>query len=189
MAMGNMGGMPNSTDRTSGAMKPTARPHGPPSTKPHSRMGKCIGHSMLPTCGTWPVIMGSTKASARNSAASTRLRVVEWGFVFIKSFLLWPDKKRGLPGLQANGRPLRGVCKKIRWQGLDRPAAPRTCAGRGCSAQIEKTGFCLRIRLPAGICEKYSRCLWLCQDTAKSLQFNQKAANFNEYFPACVHFA
>ena len=56
-------------------------------------------------------------------------------------------------------------------------------------AQMEKTGFGLRIRLPAGICEKYSRCLWLCQDTAKSLQFNQKAANFHEYFPACVHFA
>ena len=41
----------------------------------------------------------------------------------------------------------------------------------------------------AGICEKYSRCLWLCQDTAKSLQFDQKAANFHAYFPACVHFA
>jgi hypothetical protein len=54
---------------------------------------------------------------------------------------------------------------------------------------MEKTGFGLRIRLPAGICEKYSRCLWLCQDTAKSLQFNQKAANFHEYFPAYVHFA
>ena len=122
MAMGNMGGMPNSTDRTSGAMKPTARPHGPPSTKPHSRMGKCIGHSMLPTCGTWPVIMGSTKASARNSAASTRLRVVEWGFVFIKSFLLWPDKKGVCPAYKPTADPfVVSIAAKIRWQNAKAP--------------------------------------------------------------------
>ena len=122
MAMGNIGGMPNSTDRTSGAMKPTARPHGPPSTKPHSRMGKCIGHSMLPTCGTWPVIMGSTKASARNSAASTRLRVVEWGFIFIKSFLLWPDKKEVCPAYKPTADPfVVSIAAKIRWQNAKAP--------------------------------------------------------------------
>ena len=67
--------------------KPTARPHGPPSTKPQSRMGKCIGQSILPTCGRWPVTMGSTKASARKSAASTTLRAGEEFLVFI-CFLL-----------------------------------------------------------------------------------------------------
>ena len=39
------------------------------------------------------------------------------------------------------------------------------------------------------ICEKYSRCARPCQDAAKSLHFDQKAANFHGYFPACVHFA
>ena len=122
--MGNMGGMPNSTDRTSGAIKPTARPHGPPSTKPHSRMGKCIGHSMLPTCGTWPVIMGSTKASARNSAASTRLRVVERGLVFIKSFLLLPDKKGACPAYKPKADPfVASVKNKMAGPGPARRAA------------------------------------------------------------------
>ena len=61
MTMGSIGGIPKSTERSSGAAKPTARPQGPPSTKPQSRMGKCIGQSILPTCGRWPVTMGSTK--------------------------------------------------------------------------------------------------------------------------------
>ena len=46
-----------------------------------------IGQSILPTCGRWPVTMGSTKASARKSAASTTLRAGEEFLVFI-CFLL-----------------------------------------------------------------------------------------------------
>ncbi|MBD9010119.1 MAG: hypothetical protein EGR16_07285 [Clostridiales bacterium] len=79
-------------------------------------------------------------------------------------------------GVRANSRPLHGVCNKSGKSGQECP-------------KDRKTDFCPHIRLPAGSCEKYSRCLWLCQDTAKSLQFDQKAADFHEYFPACVHFA
>jgi len=55
--------------------------------------------------------------------------------------------------------------------------------------KMEKTGFGPCARLRAGICEKYIRCALPCQGAAKSLQFDQKAANFHRYFPAYVHFA
>ena len=87
--MGYRGGIPNSTERSSGAIKPRTRPHGPPSTKPASSTGKCMGQSMLPIWGTWPVIMGRTKASARNSAASTMFRAGELGLVFINGSSFW----------------------------------------------------------------------------------------------------
>ena len=138
MATGNIGGIPNSTERSSGATKPTARPQGPPSTKPHSRMGKCMGQSMLPTWGTWPVIMGSTKASARNRAASTMPRVAE-----VLVFMVIPPEvtqKRGLP---------RHTCQRQTpsWRLLQKV----------WENELQRAGFCPRVRLPAGNCEKYSR--------------------------------
>ena len=48
-----------------------------------------MGQSMLPIWGTWPVIMGRTKASARNSAASTMFRAGELGLVFINGSSFW----------------------------------------------------------------------------------------------------
>ena len=112
--MGNIGGMPNSTERSSGATKPTASPQGPPSTKPHSRMGKCMGHSMLPTCGTWPVTMGSRKASARNNAASTMRRAGETVLVFMKKSSF--AQKRGLlPAFRPETDPFVVSFEKMLW--------------------------------------------------------------------------
>ena len=113
MAMGYSGGIPNSTERSSGARKPRARPQGPPSTKPASSTGKCMGQSMLPTWGTWPVIMGRTKASARNSAARTRSRAGEWVLVFMNGSSSGQTKKGPAPAFLAKGRPLHGVRSTI----------------------------------------------------------------------------
>ena len=68
-APGTITGMPNSTERSSGAIKPTARPQGQPHRKPHSSTGMCIGHKAEPICGIWPVRKGSTRARARQMAA------------------------------------------------------------------------------------------------------------------------
>ena len=38
MAVGNMGGMPTSTERSRGATKPTTAPQTPPHKKPHSSL-------------------------------------------------------------------------------------------------------------------------------------------------------
>ena len=67
-AVGNISGMPKSTERRSGEMNPTASPHGQPQTKPHSSAGMCIGQSMEPICGICPVKNGRTSAMARYSA-------------------------------------------------------------------------------------------------------------------------
>ena len=67
-AAGNIVGMPKSAERSSGAIKPTASPHGQPQTKPHSSAGMCIGQSMEPICGICPVKNGRTSAIARYSA-------------------------------------------------------------------------------------------------------------------------
>ena len=69
MQTGYIGGIPNRTERSSGATKPTAAPYCQPQTRPHKSTGICIGSSMLPICGIWPVSMGSTRHSAKNSAA------------------------------------------------------------------------------------------------------------------------
>ena len=63
-----MGGIPNNMERMMGAIMPTARPHGQPHTMPHRNTGMCMGLSILPMVGIWPVRNGSTNASARNSA-------------------------------------------------------------------------------------------------------------------------
>ena len=55
--------------KSPGAINPTARPQGQPHKKPHSSAGICIGHSMEPISGIWPVIKGRTIAMARKSAA------------------------------------------------------------------------------------------------------------------------
>ena len=68
VAVGNSGGMPRVTERSSGAMKPTASPHGQPHRKPHSSTGMCMGQSILPISGIWPVRKGSTSARARQMA-------------------------------------------------------------------------------------------------------------------------
>ena len=62
---GTSGASRRAPSGAAGPQSPQPDPKGPPSTKPQSRMGKCIGQSILPTCGRWPVTMGSTKASAR----------------------------------------------------------------------------------------------------------------------------
>ena len=67
-AVGNMGGMPNIMERMMGAIMPTASPHGQPHTMPHRNTGMCMGLSILPMVGIWPVRNGSTNANARNSA-------------------------------------------------------------------------------------------------------------------------
>ena len=51
-----------------GAIMPTASPHGQPHTMPHRNTGMCMGLSILPMVGIWPVRNGSTNANARNSA-------------------------------------------------------------------------------------------------------------------------
>lgn len=62
-----IGGIPN-IERSRGERKPTARPHGQPHKKPHSSAGMCMGQSIEPILGTWPVKNGSTIARARQSA-------------------------------------------------------------------------------------------------------------------------
>ena len=57
------------TERSSGSTKPTTAPYCQPQTRPHKSTGMCIGSSMLPICGIWPVSMGSTRHSAKKSAA------------------------------------------------------------------------------------------------------------------------
>ena len=52
-----------------GATKPTTAPYCQPQTRPHKSTGMCIGSSMLPIFGIWPVSMGSTRHSAKKSAA------------------------------------------------------------------------------------------------------------------------
>jgi len=63
-AVGNMGGMPRVRERSRGAIKPTASPHGHPQIKPHNNTGMCIGQSMAPICGIW---WTSTPATATQS--------------------------------------------------------------------------------------------------------------------------
>ena len=67
--VGNMTGMPNRTLRSSGAVTPTASPQGQPHRKPHSSTGMCMGQSIAPISGIWPVMKGSASAMARYSAA------------------------------------------------------------------------------------------------------------------------
>ena len=64
-AIGIMGGIPKVTDRKSGAMKPTVRPHFHPHIKPHSNIEIYMGSSIKPISGTWPVTKGRTMAIAR----------------------------------------------------------------------------------------------------------------------------
>ena len=152
--MGYSGGIPKSTERSSGAAKPTARPHGPPSTKPQSRMGKCMGQSILPTCGTWPVTMGRTKARARKSAASTMLRAGEVCFVFIGVPPCRPhrDRKRGSALGNASQRqtPSWRLLQKVR----------RKISVRRASAR--RPGF-----LPE-IVKIIAECRRICQDRCKA---------------------
>ena len=66
MAMATQtGGMPKIIERSSGEIKPTASPHGQPHMKPHSSAGRCMGQSMEPISGIWPVKNGRTIARAR----------------------------------------------------------------------------------------------------------------------------
>ena len=64
-----MTGMPNSMDRSSGAVNPTTIPHSQPHINPHRKTGICIGLSACPISGILPVMNGSTMAIARYSAA------------------------------------------------------------------------------------------------------------------------
>ena len=69
MAMATQtGGMPKIIERSSGEIKPTASPHGQPHMKPHSSAGRCMGQSMEPISGIWPIKNGRTIAKARKSA-------------------------------------------------------------------------------------------------------------------------
>ena len=90
---------------------------------------------MLPTCGTWPVTMGSTKASARNNAASTMRRAGETVLVFMKKSSF--AQKRGLlPAFRPETDPFVASFEK---NALDKKFS--------C---MEKTGFCPHTRLRAG---------------------------------------
>ena len=72
VAVGNRGGIPNSTERISGTMKPTAAPYCQPQISPHRNTGMCMGSSMLPIWGICPVKKGSTSPRARNRAARVK---------------------------------------------------------------------------------------------------------------------
>ena len=61
-------------ERISGRTKPTTPPYCQPQISPHSRTGRCMGSSMLPTWGICPVKKGRTIPRARNMADSTRFR-------------------------------------------------------------------------------------------------------------------
>ena len=79
-AVGNIGGIPNSPERKSGATRPTKSPHGAPQKNPHSNTGICIGQSIAPICGICPVKNGMTNANAKNIADKVS---------FLTSFLLF----------------------------------------------------------------------------------------------------
>lgn len=81
MAVGNIGGIPKIAERSKGAINPTASPQGAPQKNPHRITGMCIGQSIDPICGTWPVKKGSTNATLKNMAENVRF--FTWGFLFI----------------------------------------------------------------------------------------------------------
>lgn len=61
------------SERKTGAIKPTASPHGQPQTKPQRRTGICMGQSIEPISGICPVRKGKTYAKAKKKADSTIL--------------------------------------------------------------------------------------------------------------------
>ena len=58
--------MPNSTLRTSGSRKPTARPYCQPRIRPQISTGMCIGRSIFPTAGIWPMKSGRIRPIAKS---------------------------------------------------------------------------------------------------------------------------
>ena len=72
--VGNMGGIPNKTLRSSGGLSPTKRPNGPPITKPASKTGRCMG-KRAPKAGTCAVRKGMISPKATNKPAKTTCRV------------------------------------------------------------------------------------------------------------------
>jgi hypothetical protein len=78
MAVGNMGGIVKSRLLKSGVINPTSKPEGHPHTKPHRRTGRCMGKSILPIWGIWPVKLGRIRPSARNKPERTRFLTVSF---------------------------------------------------------------------------------------------------------------
>ncbi len=71
-AVGNSGGMPRISERSSGETAPTTSPYTGPHTKPVRNAGMCIGESIAPTAGICPVRNGRYMASASIMPANTR---------------------------------------------------------------------------------------------------------------------
>ncbi len=61
------------SERSIGAVKPTAIPHFHEQIKPQRITGMCIGHNIAPISGICPVKKGRIIASAKNSAENTSL--------------------------------------------------------------------------------------------------------------------
>ena len=91
--------MPNSAKRSSGSTKPISAPYCQPQTSPQSSTGRCIGSSMLPIWGIWPVKKGSTRPAAKNSAASVRFCTE--GFIFFMGFLHFWAGQNAAPARQS----------------------------------------------------------------------------------------
>ena len=68
-------GMEKRAKRSSGVIRPTARPYFQPQINPQRRTGMCIGNSLFPISRICPVRNGSISPSARKSAASVNLRI------------------------------------------------------------------------------------------------------------------
>jgi hypothetical protein len=81
-AVGNIGGIPSVKERRSGAINPTKSPHGAPQKNPQSKTGICIGQSIEPICGIWPVKKGITNASAKNMADKVSFLISFLVFIF-----------------------------------------------------------------------------------------------------------
>lgn len=59
-----MGGIPVITERSSGDTKPVTAPKKGPQMNPARSTGRCIGQSIPPTAGIWPVKNGRMRARA-----------------------------------------------------------------------------------------------------------------------------
>ncbi len=57
-------------------MKPISDPRGAPTAKPANRTGKCIGSSILPIPGIWPVKNGKTRPRATRVPERANFRIV-----------------------------------------------------------------------------------------------------------------